>query len=112
MTTDLLKFATMMGMGRVMQSTPQMAHSEATSLPGEDNGLRAAQCRAHTSRCLGGDVTIAGAGHGDDGPVQGLGQRVERRVLLVLLQGVAQASEDQHPHADCHAQKQQLPATK
>ena len=82
-----------------------MAHSEATSLPGEDNGLRAAQCRAHTSRCLGGDVTIAGAGHGDDGPVQGLGQRVERRVLLVLLQGVAQASEDQHPHADCHAQK-------
>ena len=95
----------MMGMGRVMQSTPQMAHSEATSLPEEDNRLRAAQCQAHTSRCLGGDVSVAGAGHGDDGPVEGLGQSVEHRVLLVLLQGVAQASEDQHPHADCHAQK-------
>ena len=35
--TDLLKFATMMGIGSVMQSTPQMAHSEATSLPGESN---------------------------------------------------------------------------
>jgi hypothetical protein len=31
----LLKLATMMGMGRVMQSTPQMAHSDATSLPAE-----------------------------------------------------------------------------
>ena len=36
---DLLKFATMMGMGSVMQSTPQMAHSEATSLPGESNQI-------------------------------------------------------------------------
>ena len=32
---DLLKLATMMGMGSVMQRTPQMAHSEATSLPAE-----------------------------------------------------------------------------
>ena len=36
---DLLKFATMMGMGSVMQSTPQMAHSEATSFPGESNQI-------------------------------------------------------------------------
>ena len=28
-----LKFATMMGMGRVMQRTPQIAHNEATSFP-------------------------------------------------------------------------------
>ena len=32
---DLLKLATMMGMGSVMQRTPQMAHSEATSFPAE-----------------------------------------------------------------------------
>ena len=30
---DLLKLATMMGMGRVMHRTPQMAHSDATNLP-------------------------------------------------------------------------------
>ena len=30
---DLLKLATMMGMGRVMHSTPQIAHSDATNLP-------------------------------------------------------------------------------
>ena len=29
----LLKFATMMGMGRVIQRTPQMAHRDPTSLP-------------------------------------------------------------------------------
>ena len=29
----LLKFATIMGMGRVIQRTPQMAHSDATNLP-------------------------------------------------------------------------------
>ena len=49
------------------------------------------------------------AGHGDDGPVQGLGQRVEHRVRLVLLQGVAQPGEYQHPHADRHTEQQQLP---
>ena len=49
------------------------------------------------------------AGHGDDGPVQGLGQGVEHRAGLVLLQGVGQAREDQHPHAHRHAQQQQLP---
>ena len=32
----------------------------------------------------GGDVTVAGAGHGDDGPVQGLRQGEEHRVRLVL----------------------------
>ena len=37
----------------------------------------------------GGNVTVAGAGHGDDGPVQGLGQSVEHRVWLILLQRVA-----------------------
>ena len=39
------------------------------------------------------------AGHGDDGPVQCLGQSVEVRLVLVLLQSVGQASEYQHPHA-------------
>ena len=29
----LLKFATIMGMGRVIQRTPQMAHRDATNLP-------------------------------------------------------------------------------
>ena len=31
--TNLLKFATMIGIGRVMHKTPQIAHREATSLP-------------------------------------------------------------------------------
>ena len=31
--TYLLKFATMMGMGRVMHKTPQIAHREATNFP-------------------------------------------------------------------------------
>ena len=42
----------------------------------------------------GGDVPISGAGHGDDGPVQRLGERVELGLLLVLLQGVGQAGKD------------------
>ena len=49
------------------------------------------------------------AGHGDDGPVEGLGQGVELGVRLVLLEGVGQARKDQHPHADCHGEQQQLP---
>ena len=31
----LLKFATMMGIGRVIQSTPQIAHRDPTSFPAE-----------------------------------------------------------------------------
>ena len=38
------------------------------------------------------------AGHGDDGPVQCLGQRVELSFVFVLLQSVGQTSEYQHPH--------------
>ena len=53
--------------------------------------------------------TLTCAGHSDDGPVQCLGQGVEHGVGLVLLQGVPQASEYQHPHAHCHRQQQQLP---
>ena len=34
----LLKFATVMGMGRVMQSTPQMAHRDPTNLPAAVRG--------------------------------------------------------------------------
>ena len=52
---------------------------------------------------------LTGAGHGDDGPVQGLGQSVEHRVRLILLERVGQASEYQHPHADRHGEQQQLP---
>ena len=57
----------------------------------------------------GGNVPVAGAGHGDDGPVQRLGERVELGLLLVLLQGVGQAGEDQHTHAHSHTQQQQFP---
>ena len=52
---------------------------------------------------------LTGAGHGDDGPVQGLGQSVELGVRLILLEGVGQARKDQHAHADCHGEQQQLP---
>ena len=38
LTADLLKLVTMMGMGRVMHSTPQMAHSEPTNLPAAVSG--------------------------------------------------------------------------
>ena len=48
------------------------------------------------------------AGHGDDGPVEGLGQCVEHGVGLVLLQGVPQPGKDQHPHAHRHCQQQKL----
>ena len=47
---------------------------------------------------VGRQVTCAG--HGDDSPVEGLGQRVELSVWLVFLQGVAQTSEYQHAHTD------------
>ena len=50
------------------------------------------------------------AGHGDDGPVEGLGQGVEHGAGLVLLQRVGQTSEDQHAHAHSHREQQQLPA--
>ena len=35
---DLLKLATMMGMGRVIQSTPQMAHRDPTNFPAAVSG--------------------------------------------------------------------------
>ena len=42
-------------------------------------------CRDISSHDVpGGDVTIAGAGHGDDGPVQSLRQGEEHRVRLIL----------------------------
>ena len=55
-------------------------------------------------RGAGRDIAVARAGHGDDGPVQGLGQRVEHCVRLVLLQGVAEPGEYQHSHADSHTE--------
>ena len=48
------------------------------------------------------DVTCAG--HGDNGPVKGLGQSVEHCPRLILLQSIGQPREDQHPHAHSHAQ--------
>ena len=54
-------------------------------------------------------LNLTCAGHGYDGPVQGLWEGVEHGVGLVLLQGVPQPSEDEHPHADRHRQQQQLP---
>ena len=56
-------------------------------------------------------LALTCTGHGDDGPVQGLGQCVEHRVRLVLLQGVGQACEYQHPHADSHGEEEQLSGT-
>lgn len=50
------------------------------------------------------NVAVAGAGHRDDGPVEGLRQRVEHRVGLVLLERVAKPGKDEHSHADRHAQ--------
>ena len=54
-------------------------------------------------------LNLTCACHGYDGPVQGLGEGVEHGVGLVLLQGVPQPREDEHPHADRHRQQQQLP---
>ena len=73
------------------------------STDGTQRSNKLASCRE------GSHVTVSGAGHGDDGPVQGLWQGVEHRVGLILLQSISQASEDQHAHADRHTQQQQLP---
>ena len=35
---NLLKFATIIGMGRVMQRTPQMAHRDPTNFPAAVSG--------------------------------------------------------------------------
>ena len=72
----------------------------------EDTTNGAERGNQFAGRGLGRDVPIASAGHGDDRPVQRLGQGVEHCVRLVLLQGIAQASEDQHAHAHRHAQQQ------
>ena len=58
------------------------------------------------------DVAVAHRGHGDDGPVEGGGHRVEHRPLLVLLPDVGQPAEDQHPHDDHQHQEAQLFITK
>ena len=86
---------------------------------GDDNGYWKSDAKYSTdgaqwsnklARCSErSNISVPSAGHGDDRPVESLGQSVEHRVLLVLLQSVGQTSEDQHPHADCHAQQQQLP---
>ena len=53
-------------------------------------------------------VAVPHRSHGDDGPVQGGGHRVEHRPLLVLLPDVGQSAEDQHPHDDHEHQQPQL----
>ena len=61
--------------------------------------------RHQLARGSGGcNVTVASAGHGDDGPVQGLWQGVEHGVGLVLLQSIPEPSKYQHAHADSHTQ--------
>ena len=52
---------------------------------------------------------ITCAGHGNDGPIEGLRESVEHGVGLVLLKRVAQAREDQHTHAHSHAQEKKFP---
>ena len=71
---------------------------------GQGSNVSIAWCLVSESLWLPDGVTCAG--HGDDGPVQGLGQGVEHCARLILLQGVGQAREDQHAHADRHAQQQ------
>ena len=61
-----------------------------------------------SSSGLGSHISVPSAGHGDDRPVEGLGQGVEGGVGFIFLQSVGQASEDQHTHADCHGQQEQL----
>ena len=55
------------------------------------------------------DSLFTCAGHGNDGPIEGLWKCVEHGVGLVLLKRVAQAREDQHAHAHSHAQKKKFP---
>ena len=54
------------------------------------------------------DVAVPHRSHGDDGPVQGGGHRVEHRPLLVLLPDVGQPAEDQHAHDDDQHQQPQF----
>ena len=54
------------------------------------------------------DVSVSHRGHGDDGPVQSGGHRVEHRPLLVLLPDVCEAAEYQHAHDDDQHEQPQL----
>ena len=47
---------------------------------------------------LGGDVAVAHAGHGDDGPVQGGWHRDELVRVGVLFHDKGEAAEDEHAH--------------
>ena len=49
--SDLLKLATMIGMGRVMQRTPHMAHIEATNFPAEVFGEISPYPKSKVNRC-------------------------------------------------------------
>ena len=49
------------------------------------------------------------AGHGDDCPVEGLREGVEHCVRFILLQGISEASKDEHAHADRHGEEEELP---
>ena len=85
---------------------------------GDDNGYWKSDAKYSTdgaqwsnklARCSErSHISVPSAGHGDDRPVEGLGQSVEGGVGFILLQSVGQASEDQHAHADCHGQQEQL----
>ena len=53
-------------------------------------------------------VAVPHRSHGDDGPVQGGGHRVEHRPLLVLLADVGHPAEYQHAHDDDQHEQSQL----
>ena len=61
------------------------------------------------ARCSGrSDVTIARAGHCNDGPVERLWQRVEHGLGLIFLKCIGKTCANQHAHAHCHCQQQQF----
>ena len=88
----------------------EVSHNDRDGQRDGEGATNAAYGRHELARGSGGgNVSVPGAGHSDDGPVQGLGQGVEHGVRLILLQGIGHASADQHAHAHCHGQQQQLP---
>ena len=104
--TNLLKFATIMGMGSVMQRTPQMAHSEPTNFPAAVVGATS----PYPWKFLWIWIKISNVGctracHGDDGPIQSLWQSVKPSVRFIFFQCITEPSEDEHSHAYSHTQE-------
>ena len=92
----------MMGMGRDMMSTPQMAQVAPHSFPNQvlSEIYLVRKTSEQSDNIPWSNVTIPYRCHGDDGPVQGCGHRDELVGVGVLLNDEGEAGKYQHAHND------------